>query len=995
MNKLLARQLKRHLSWANSDVVEAMLQAMEQAAAQISSEPTAALLKNMRHLLLVVDEAYTQFDRDVDLGSRSLQISSDELTKANDTLREEVISRQRAIDALWGTANHLQESLGRPALAKESAELEQLSILMGSLLDERQQAEAALLQQEAQFRALVDNIPGVVFRGEIRYPRGMHYINDEVEVLTGYPPKHFIGSQPLCSYGSLVHCDDLLVLEKAVDMAVAGADRYSIEYRILHAHGGIRWVLERGQVVRNSDQQPTYLDGIIFDISEQKQAAIQLRQLSAAIEANPIPVLITDVQGDIEYLNPKFEQTFGYSLAEIRGKTPRILASGETDPLFNQEMWQSLMRGEEWHRDVRNRCKSGDLIWMSVSISPIRDGLGKLTHFVAVYDNIELRKAAEKELIIAKEASDQANRLKSDFLANMSHEIRTPMNAIIGMTHLALKTDLSTQQRDYLNKTSSTAESLLHILNDILDFSKIEANRLQMEITPFRLESVLDKVSSVQALKAEEKGLHFSVFISPDCPCALMGDPLRMGQILNNLVGNAIKFTREGEVTVMIQRLSEQDNRVHLQISVRDTGIGLTPQQIDPLFKPFSQADTSTTRQFGGTGLGLSICKRLVELMDGEIWVDSVPSVGSVFNISLWFLRSAEDVLLEQTKMCVPRLDGVRILLVEDNELNQLVACELLGAVGASVTVAQHGGEALDWLSTNRPPPCDLILMDLQMPVVDGHKTTQLIRSNHQYDSIPIIAMTAHAMADERQRCLDSGMNDYITKPIQPDALFLTVAKWAGNSIKMMGELGGEHAAIEGGDEKKVPHFAGVNTKEVMERMRGNADLYIHLFQQFYLDYKNGYSEFQRLLNEDHKAAERWAHSLKGVAATLGMGDLTKAAEQLEQHLVHSPGDAGGAAYPLEQVLNDMLDALAQTDIPVSSPKPLRLIDREKLDPLLQRLFDLLHSFDGDSVEAYYNLREQLDGGVDIGLLDQLGVAINGFDFELAECCLVKIKAQL
>jgi two-component system, sensor histidine kinase and response regulator len=383
MNKLLARQLKRYLAWADEAAVESMLQAVDLAAEQVTNPPIATLLANLRRLLLAVDEAYTQFDRDVALGSRSLQISSDELTKANNTLRQEVLTRQRAIDALWETANHLQASLGRPALAKESAELEQLSVLMGSLLNERQQAEAALLQQETQFRALVGNIPGVVFRGQIDYPRGMFYINDEIEVLTGYAPSCFLTPHASRNYGSLVVAEDLVLLEKAVNGALSGQDRYSVEYRIIHASGAVRWVLERGQIVRNIARQPEYLDGIIFDITDQKQVALQLRQLSAAIEANPIPVLITDVQGCIEYLNSKFEHTFGFSLHEIKGKTPSLLLSGEMNARAYQDMWQSLLRGEEWHSDVRHRCKSGQLIWMSVSVSPIRDALGQVTHFVA------------------------------------------------------------------------------------------------------------------------------------------------------------------------------------------------------------------------------------------------------------------------------------------------------------------------------------------------------------------------------------------------------------------------------------------------------------------------------------------------------------------------------------------------------------------------------------------------------------------------------------
>ncbi|AZN35691.1 PAS domain-containing hybrid sensor histidine kinase/response regulator [Iodobacter ciconiae] len=993
MNRLLARQLKLYLAWADESAVEAMLQAVDLAAADIGDPPVAMLLGNFRRLLLAIDESYQLFDRDVALGSRSLQISSDELTKANNTLRQEVLARQRAIDALWETANRLQASLGRPALGKESAGLEQLSVLMGSLLSERQQAEAALLQQEVQFRALVGNIPGVVFRGQIDYPRGMHYINDEIEVLTGYASESFLLPHVVHSYGALVFQEDQALLEKTVNMALTQQDRYSVEYRILHISGAVRWVLERGQIVRNVAHQPEYLDGIVFDITDQKQAAIQLRQLSAAIEANPVPVLITDVQGEIEYLNPRFEQTFGFSLAEIRGETPNVLLPLEADLLAYQEIWQSLSCGDEWRRDIRHRCKSGQLIWMSVSVSPIRDVGGKVTHFVAVYDNIELRKAAEEVLIKAKEASDQANQLKSDFLANMSHEIRTPMNAIIGMTHLALKTDLNKQQRDYLTKTSSTAESLLHILNDILDFSKIEANRLQMEQLPFRLESVLEKLASLHILKAEEKGLQLHIELAADCDFSLLGDSLRIGQILNNLVGNAIKFTPEGEVRVQVTLLEALDQRVHLQIAVNDTGIGLTEAQIAQLFKPFSQADSSTTRQFGGTGLGLSICKCLVELMEGRVWVESALGQGSTFYISLWLMRSAEHISPDRVSGPVQRLDGVRILLVEDNVLNQQVAYELLSGVGANVMIARHGGEALGWLSID-PLPCDLILMDLQMPVVDGHQATKLIRSDSRFDSLAIIAMTAHAMSDERQRCLDLGMSDYITKPIQPNELFATVAKWVGKSICPQ-QIKSEPVLIRPVNESALPQLPGINTQEVLQRLGGNIELARHLFQQFYQDYQQGAESFQLLLKTDCKGAERWVHSIKGVAGILGMHELIQVAEPLERQLYLYPGDAGDTFSAFEKVLNHMLDVVGHGYIPPAKlQKELRL-DTEKVGLLIKQLSDLLADFDGDSVDVYYRLREQLEGWVELAVLDRLGESINAFDFDKAIKNLALLEKKL
>lgn len=316
-----------------------------------------------------------------------------------------------------------------------------------------------------------------------------------------------MGESATLSYGDFIDASDLPKVEQVVANALTADGRYNVEYRIHHKDGQIRWVFERGQVVRTAEGQALYLDGIIFDITEQKKAAERLRQLSAAIEASPSPVVISNVQGLIEYVNPKFQALLGYEVAEVLHRRLDYFVSHSVDKQHYQALWQHTKFEQDWHHDILHRHRRGHEIWMSVSISPICNEHQQITHYVAVFEDIEVRKNAEAQLLAAKNAADQANRLKSDFLANMSHEIRTPMNAILGMTHLTLKTELNQKQRDYLQKTSSAAESLLHILNDILDFSKIEADRLHIELIPFRLASVMEQLSALHQIRAEEKGL--------------------------------------------------------------------------------------------------------------------------------------------------------------------------------------------------------------------------------------------------------------------------------------------------------------------------------------------------------------------------------------------------------------------------------------------------------------------------------------------------------
>ncbi|MBF0224171.1 MAG: response regulator [Desulfobacterales bacterium] len=434
--------------------------------------------------------------------------------------------------------------------------------------------------------------------------------------------------------------------------------------------------------------------------------------------------------------------------------------------------------------------KDGSVFWGSESIRAVRDENSNILYYEgSLIDITERKKKEEAERLI--KVAEMATKTKNEFLANMSHEIRTPMNAIINFIELSLNTDLPPKIFDYLKMAKNASHMLLSIIDDILDFSKIEANKLILEQIPFDLEEVFNKVSNIIGLKAEDKGLELLYSLDKNMPLNLIGDPLRLSQVLINLCNNAIKFTDSGEIVIHAEKVNEDREKVVIKFSVKDTGIGIHHDQISELFQVFVQGDSSITRKYGGTGLGLSICDKLVHLMGGEMSVKGEPGKGSTFIFTTTFgvpvNENINENLFNHTKNDVDRINlkDITVLLVEDNEFNRLLATEFLYTEGINVIIAQNGIDAIHAVNNNH---IDAVLMDIQMPEMDGYEATQQIRRDPRFKDLPIIALTAHAMLNERNKCFEAGMNDHLPKPIIPNKLFETLRKWV-KPIKMAEKL--------------------------------------------------------------------------------------------------------------------------------------------------------------------------------------------------------------
>jgi PAS domain S-box-containing protein len=608
-------------------------------------------------------------------------------------------------------------------------------------------------------------------------------------------------------------------------------------------------------------------------------------RMAAILDNIPDLAWVKDIDGRFIAANQVVARTFSLSNAdEIIGKTDYDIGPKDLAEAYRSADQEVIATGERVRIEELCRRSDGSTFWVETIKTALRDADGRIVGTVGIARDLTERRQAERERE-ARQLAEAANRAKSEFLANMSHEIRTPMNAIIGMSRLALGSGLNARQYNHVNIVHRSARMLLRIINDVLDFSKIEAGKLQMETVDFDLDEVMGDLANMSALQARDKGLQLVFVQAPQLPTQLVGDSLRLGQVLLNLTNNAIKFTERGEVTVSVELVQQDAAGVQLQFGVRDTGLGISPEQQGRLFQSFSQADSSTSRRYGGSGLGLAICDHLVRLMGGSIGVESSPGKGSHFYFTARFGRRLEKTelpaarpagALSRARDQAADLAGVRILLVEDNAINRELAVELLAGAGIHVTVANEGREALDLLDRQQ---FDGVLMDCQMPVLDGYQTTRLLRQRPGLRDLPIIAMTASAMIGDRQEALAAGMNDHITKPIDLDEMIATLARWVGRAPA------GAPATPAGADS--LTSLPGIDVRIGRTSAGGSDRFYRRVLGMFAEEQGPFAARFRAArASNDALAARRMAHDLKSQAGAVGASDVQQAAAALEEACV-------------------------------------------------------------------------------------------------------------
>jgi two-component system sensor histidine kinase/response regulator len=1020
-------------------------------------------------------------------------------------------------------------------------------------VSERKRLEDDLKRTLAERETILDNsIVGIV----LLTPQGrVRWANRAMAEKFGTFGSDYIGNSLERHY---VSREDYMRVGGEVAAAVRKGQYFEAELQMRRDDGSLFWAyLSGGAVNRRDLSQGTVW--VIMDITKRRQLEDDLNKSEEhyrQVVDNVTECILVVQGGQIIFANQRLFELTGYTREEMFSN-PFVTAIHPDDRQKVIDSHVRRLRGETVEQNYQFRLvnsRSGDIVWVELSAVAI-EWEGKpatLSFMTDVTKRRTLEESLQKSMVervrlqtlqfeselkdaeVARRHAEQSTQAKSMFLANMSHEIRTPMNAIIGMAHLALRTELNPKQRDYIEKIHGAGISLLGVINDILDFSKIEAGKLDIEKLDFNLDEVLINVSTVTSYKAHEKELEYLFQVPPVIPRHLVGDPLRLGQVLINLINNAIKFTNSGEIYVACRLLEASEDQVLLEFLVRDTGIGMSAEQAARLFRAFSQADESHTRKYGGTGLGLSISKGMVELMGGRIWLESEVDRGSTVYFTACFglaaiqtrelavpqemnglrvlvvddnpvacailaenlsaLPFAVDVAaggleaLAAIRACdehqpygvvftdlrMPGMDGIElicevkrdpalraaprmvlvsaygrdemhfrresslvdhfltkpvnastlvdtlvalftapassapsrslntavrfhdlsILLVEDNEINQQIARELMEGVGISVDVAANGRVAVDKLFSAGPGRYGMVFMDVQMPEMDGQEATRLIRAEGRFDSLPIVAMTAHAMIEERDRCIASGMSDHLSKPVHPATMFRVIGRWCPASLSQPQEsMPVAPAAAPDGSEELV--IDGFDVADGLARTMGNRAFYLQMLARFRDGQRDVADAIRHALDDnDRRSAERHAHTLKGVAGQLGAIAMQELASTLETR-IHEGAESPALVPLLDRLDADLsaLQAAMARVLPGSMPPDAGAasgdFDRWIAQDLIDRFAALLRECDAAAIDMLTESAARLIEVLGSDTHRQIGRAMRQFDFDAALAALV------
>ena len=700
-----------------------------------------------------------------------------ELLQANQSLAMQIAEREQIEDELRRAHDEMEARV-----RERTADLGRANQALEGEIAVRSGVEEALSKERTILRSLIDNVPNFLYIKDTQAKFVVTNLHCALQL--GFKtPDELLGKSDFDIYPEHLAAS---YYEGDQNVIRTGQPLLNYEEVVIDHRGHASHILSTKLPIRDKDGRITGLAGVGMDITEQKRANAELRAsrelFILLLDSIPEGIYGIDVEGTCTFCNPSCARLLGYEeAAQLLNKNMHVLmhhtrADGTHYPVEECHIYEAFRRGEGTHID-------DEVLWRRDGTSfpaeywsypMLRDGnvIGTVVTFV----DITQRKQAEVVLREAWEAAEAANRAKSEFLANMSHEIRTPMNGIMGMTELALDTELNHEQRGYLNLVKSSSESLLVLLNDILDFSKIEAGKLDMEIIEFSLRDCLDDAVKAMSIRAHEKGLELACHILPEVPDALRGDPTRLRQIVTNLIGNAIKFTSQGEVLLRVETQQETGDQTTLYFSIRDTGIGIPPEKQARIFEAFTQADNSTTRKYGGTGLGLSICSRLVERMNGRIWLESEPGRGSTFHFTArfgWQKTSSG----KRASIGLETLHGLSVLIVDDNATNRQILKEMLTGWKMRTAEANGGHSALALLKQARAEgrPFSLVLLDAQMPEVDGFQVAKQIMQDPGLSSPVLIMLTWAGFRGDAARCRELGIQAYLPKPIKHSDLLQAI----------------------------------------------------------------------------------------------------------------------------------------------------------------------------------------------------------------------------